>query len=227
MRTFLARLVGQAADLYCTLDRKSSRLGFSDKFLILAGALLVPPLLYLALLGPWIDDSLRKARGAVVAQRTRCERLAADALAADAAEAETRKNAGEIAAVDRLVLTSDAAMQLINELTTLADKAGLDIRFLKKNAQFDRIRDRRFSPPATDGAPPDPTRAFTWRVLPIEIVFNAKTPDTLAFLHILEGFRRLNAGIRKLSITSDGAQLTVTLGIELIVDVKYPTSEKG
>lgn len=221
------RILERIRAAWAAFEARAALMRLSDRAITLAAVALLPPVLIFAFLMPWHDGSLKRARAQLSVLSAREAALSRDEAEAGRFAREAADRAEEAALFDRLVVPSDAAIRLLNELTTRAEKAGLDIRFAKKNARFDRAAERTFLPPAAEGVAPDPAQAVRYKVLPIEIACTAPTADALAFLHILEGFRNLNVGVRSLALGSEGARLSMTLELEMVIELKMPEGENG
>lgn len=208
-------------ELYRRALEVSERLRTSDKALILITVAIVVPVVYFYFIYPAQQSYVKRAKTSCTNARTRFDRLKAEEDAAEANRAEMQSRQEELSAINSLVVGTDAAIQLINSISNYAAKNSLDVKFLRKQAQFDRVYEKAFTPRDGNGLPDEQSR-FTYKLLPVEISFKSKSSNFLALLNYIESFKKLNYTIRKLTASrSEDGRVDVSVTFEIIVELKF------
>ncbi|MEZ7891542.1 MAG: hypothetical protein QMC67_07330 [Candidatus Wallbacteria bacterium] len=205
----------------------SKKLKFTDQALILAAVIFLIPFMFFYFIAPAQSSAIKKGKAVNSAARMRLEKLRAEENLARSNEDEMGQRENELKFINGLVLSSDSAIQFLNNITNLVESNTMEIKFVKKNAQFDRVYEKVYTPKGPDGAA-DEGMKISYKLLPIEIVFISGTSDFICFMHIIEGFKKLNYIVKKVNVskTADN-KIEAQLTIEILVDVNFLTAPKS
>ncbi len=199
----------------------SEKLRSGDRAIIITALVIVMPLVFFSFVYPAQEFSLKKTKNICDNARSKFDRLKSEDDAAQAKAEEMASKKAELDHLNGLILGSDAAIQLLNAVTNFAEKNSLDIKFMKKHAQFDRIYERVFLPKDASGAPDEAARILC-KVLPVEIVLRSTTAEFLMFMNFIEGFKKLNFATRKFNASrTDDGKIEAVITLEMILEVKF------
>lgn len=213
--------MGRVGEYYDLLNAKASAFKTSEKILLFCTVLFCVPIFFYFLVFPYQESSVKSLRSACAAVRARHSVLSSEDEAAKSSEEGIKRNESKIAEMEGLVLGNDSAIQMLNVISNMVEKHSLDIKFTRKNPQFDRIYEKSYVPKGSDGQPDEASR-FSYKMLPVEIGFRSTSADFLTFMNILEGFRRLNFSLRRVSaVRTDDGKVDATVIIEFLVDIKF------
>ncbi|HNY12556.1 MAG TPA: hypothetical protein PKK26_13285 [Candidatus Wallbacteria bacterium] len=199
----------------------SEKLRSGDRAIIISALLIIMPLVFFSFVYPAQEFSLKKAKNLCENVRSKFNNLKSEENAAQAKAEEIAAKKAEMDYLNDLILGSDAAIQLLNAVTNFAEKNSLDIKFMKKHAQFDKIYEKAFLPKDASGAPDEASRIFC-KVLPVEVVLRSTTAEFLMFINFIEGFKKLNFVFRKFNASrTDDGKIEAVITLEMILEVKF------
>lgn len=209
---------GGLKERYSRMAQKVEAQKLTDRVMMVMVLALAAPFVFFYWIDPYQSSALAKARLALSTETTRYNMVLAAEEEKARRQAEMARGATEIGKIDALVLEPRLAFQFIDSISHYAAKNGLKINFIKKTPH--ESYSKTYSPPADGSGQVDEEAKFSYRVLPIEIIFRSTAADMTAFFGMLEGFGRVNFLTKKITVTrTDDGECEVGLVLEILIEL--------
>jgi len=130
----------------------SKKLKFTDQILILSAVVFLIPFMFFYFVSPAQTAGIKKSKAVNSMVKMKFEKLKAEDNLARSNEDEMMQRESELKFINGLVLSSDSAIQFLNTISNMVESNTLEIKFIKKNAQFDKIYEKVYIPKNPDGS---------------------------------------------------------------------------